>query len=141
MQRKRFVFNLGLLGAAALLVSAALAFGPTAVVGVGLGIGIVGLLGSLSFLAAVMHHRSLAGARQLRLLGIAFDVWSLLAGGVIGVALWETVQSAVFAGPVARWLTLANGVLAGTFGCIGLVLHELTTERVIHVLEVVERPQ
>jgi hypothetical protein len=139
MQRKRFVFNLGLLGAAALLVSAALAFGPGAVFGVGLGIGIAGLLGSLSFLAAIVHHRRLPGARELRLCGYAIDAWSLLGGLVVGVALWETIQSAVFAAPIAKWLTLGNGLLAGGFGCVGLVLHELTTERVIHVLQVVER--
>jgi hypothetical protein len=42
---------------------------------------------------------------------------------------------------VARWLTFANGLLAGTLACTGLIVHENTTERVIHVLEIVERPE
>jgi hypothetical protein len=67
--------------------------------------------------------------------------WSVLGGGVISVAIWQTVQAAVFEPDVARWLTFANGLLAGTLACTGLIVHENTTERVIHVLEIVERPE
>jgi hypothetical protein len=106
---------------------------------VGLGIGIAGMIASLWFLASVVHHRSLIGARELHLFGRAVNVWSLLGGGVAGVATWETVQAAVFEPEVGRWLTLANGLLAGTLACVGLIVHETTTERVVHVLEVVDR--
>lgn len=140
MQRKRFFFNLGSLCAAGMLVAAALTFGPGAVFGVGLGIGIGGLAGSLSFLAAAVHHRSLAGARELRILNRTVDVWALLGGSVFSVATWEIVQSAVFPASISKWLSFGNGVLAAVLAFIGLVVHEITTERVIHVLEVVERP-
>jgi hypothetical protein len=139
MQRHRFFFNLGCLGAGILLVVGAVAFGPAASRGVGLGIGIAGMIASLWFVAAVVHHRSLLGARELRVLGRSVNVWSLLGGGVAGVATWETVQAAVFKPEVGKWLTFANGVLAGTLACVGLIVHEITTERVVHVLEVVDR--
>lgn len=140
MHRKRFFFNLGSLCAAGMLVAAALAFGPHAVFGVGLGIGIAGLIGSISFLAAAVHHRSLVGARELRIFNRTIDVWALLGGGVFSVAFWEIVQSAVFPASIAKWLSFGDGVIAATLAFIGLVVHEITTERVIHVLEVVEQP-
>jgi hypothetical protein len=141
MQRKRFFFNLGSLGAAAMLVMASLAFDPGAVFGVGIGIGTAGLVGSLWFVASAIHHRSFAGGRELRMMGRTLDIWPLLGGSVVSVALWEIVQSAVFAGAVAKWLTFSNGLIAGGLACAGLITHELSTERVIHVLEVVERPR
>ncbi len=76
--RQRFFFNLGALAAAVLLMMVAAAFGPGAVEGVGLGIGIAACVISLSFIAAL--------------------------------------------------------------ACVGLVAHEICTERVVHVLEVVGRP-
>jgi hypothetical protein len=141
MQRQRFFFNLGCLGAAILLVVASVAFGPSAAKWVGLGIGIAGAVLSLWFIATVIHQRSLQGARELRLFGQSVNPWSVLGGGVISVAIWQTVQAAVFEPDVARWLTFANGLLAGTLACTGLIVHENTTERVIHVLEIVERPE
>ena len=56
------------------------------------------------------------------------------------VAAWEVVQAAVFGPNVSRWLTLADGLLIAAFACAGLVAHEVCTERVVHVLEIVERP-
>ena len=52
----------------------------------------------------------------------------------------EIVQSAVFATSVSRWLTLANGLLIATLACAGLIAYVMTTEHVVHVIEVVERP-
>jgi hypothetical protein len=141
MERKRFFFNLGLLGAAAMLVIASLAFDPGAVFGVGVGIGTAGLVGSLWFVASAIHHRSFSGGRELRLLGRTLDVWPLLGGSVVSVALWEIVQSAVFTAAVAKWLTFSNGMIVGGLACAGLIVHEVSTERVIHMLEVVERPR
>ena len=96
------------------------------------------MIASLWFVASLVHHRSVTGARELRVFGRSVNVWSLLGGGVAGVATWETVQAAVFEPEVGKWLTLANGLLAGTPACVGLIVHETTTERVVHVLEVVD---
>ncbi len=51
MSRQHFFFSLGALGAAVLLILAAAAFGPGAVKGVGLGIGVAGSAMSVSFTA------------------------------------------------------------------------------------------
>jgi len=139
MSRGRFFFNLGALGAAVLLIVASVAFGPDALKGVGLGIGIGALATSLLFVSLVVHSRRWSGSPELRLRGRHFDLWASLAGGLAGVATWEVVQAAVFGPSVSRWLTLANGLLIAAFACAGLVAHEICTERVVHVIEVVER--
>jgi predicted TIM-barrel enzyme len=56
------------------------------------------------------------------------------------VAIWQIVGVAVFAPHVSRWLTLANGLLIAALACAGLIAHEVCTERVVHIVEVVERP-
>jgi hypothetical protein len=55
------------------------------------------------------------------------------------VALWETVQSAVFVAAVARWLTFSNGLVLWALACTALIAHEISSERVIHVLQVIDR--
>jgi peptidoglycan biosynthesis protein MviN/MurJ (putative lipid II flippase) len=140
MPRQRFFFNLGALGAAVLLIVAAAAFGPGAVKGVGLGIGIGGCAISLLFVAALMHHRRLEGHPEVRVFGHSIGLWSLLSGAMAAVAIWEIVATAAFEADVGRWLTLSNGLAIAALACTGLVMHEISTERVVHVLEVVERP-
>jgi hypothetical protein len=140
MSRQRFFFNLGALGAAVLLIVGSVAFGPGAVKGVGLGIGAAGCAFSLLFLGALVHHRRPAGHPEFWLRGHGLGLWSTLTGGMASVATWEIVQAAVFDPGVSRWLTLANGLVIATLACAGLVAHEICTERVVHVIEVVERP-
>jgi hypothetical protein len=140
MSRQRFFFSLGALGAAVLLITASVAFGPEAVKGVGLGIGAGGCVFSLLFVAALVHTRRLAGHPELGVFGHGLSLWSMLGGVMASVAIWEIIQAAVFQPDVSRWLTLANGVVIATLACAGLIAHEISTERVIHVIEVVERP-
>ena len=140
MSRQRFFFNLGVLVAAVLLIVAAAAFGPGAIKGIGLGIGSGGLAVSLLFMSALVHHRRLEGDPELEFFGAGHSLWSTLAGGVAGVATWEIIDVAVFNATVNRWLTLANGLVIAALAFAGLVAHEICSERVVHVLEVVERP-
>ena len=140
MSRPRFFFNLGALIAAVLLIVAAAAFGPGAVKGVGLGIGIGACAASLVFVSMLVHHRHGAGSPELRWRRRRVDLWALLTGSLAGVATWEIVEAAVFDPNVSRWLTLANGLLIAALACAGLVAQEISTERVVHVIEVVERP-
>jgi hypothetical protein len=140
MSRQHFFFSLGALGAAVLLILAAAAFGPGAVKGVGLGIGIACSTISVSFTAVLRHQRRLADNSEHRVSGRVLGLWSLLGGATAAVAIWEIVGAAAFAPDVSRWLTLANGVVVATLACAGLVAHEIYTDRVVHVLEVVERP-
>jgi hypothetical protein len=140
MSRQRFFFNLGALGAAVLLIVASVAFGPGAVKGVGLGIGAAGCALSFLFVGTLVHIRRPAGHPELWLFGHSLSLWSTLAGVMASVATWELVQAAVFVPDVSRWLTLANGLVLAMLACAGLIAHEVCTERVIHVIEVVERP-
>jgi hypothetical protein len=140
MSRGVFFFNLGALGAAVLLIVASVAFGPGGVKGVGLGIGIGALATSLLFVSLLVHHRQGDVTPALRWRGRSFDLWAALAGGLAAIATWEVVQAAVFGPNVSRWLTFANGLLIAAFACAGLVAHEICTERIVHVIEVVERP-
>jgi hypothetical protein len=122
-----------------LLVVAALAF-PRAAKWVGLGIGIAGSLMSLLFVGVLVHERRSSGQLEFRLLGRRVAVSSLLAGAMASVATWQIVGAAVFKPAIARWLTLADGLAIAVLACAGLVAHEITRERVVHILEVVERP-
>jgi hypothetical protein len=140
MSRQCFFFNLGALGAAVMLIVGSVAFGPEAVKGVGLGIGAAGCALSLLFVGVFVHTRRLAGHPELWLFGRGLGLWSTLAGVMASVTLWEIVGSAVFVPNVSRWLTLANGLVIASLACVGLVAHEICTERVVHVIEVVERP-
>ena len=137
MGRERFFFNFGALGAAVLLIAASLAFGPGGVKGVGIGIGSAGCAVSLWFMALLVHRRRFEGYLEF---GRGHGVWSTLAGGMASVAIWQIVDAAVFEWHVSRWLTLANGLVIGFLATAGLIAHEICTERVVHVIEVVERP-
>jgi hypothetical protein len=140
MSRQCFFFNLGALGAAVLLIVASVAFGH-AVNGVGLGIGAGGCALSLMFIGVLVHVRKPAGHPEIWLFGRVLGLWSTLTGMIAGVTTWEIVQSAVFVPDVSRWLTLANGLLIATLACAGLVAYVMSTEHVVHVIEVVERPR
>ena len=140
MSKPRFFFNLGALTAAVLLIVASVAFGPGALKGIGLGIGSGGCAISLAFVAVLVHHRRPKGHPELWLFGHGLGLWSMLAGAVASVTIWQIVGAAVLNFSVNRWVTLANGVAIAVLACVGLVAQEICTERVIHVIEVVERP-
>lgn len=141
MGRQRFVFNLSGLGVALMLMLAAVAFGPRAGKWVGLGVGIAGCVASLLFVALLVHERRFSGRLELRFRGHRFDVFSFLTGAMASFAIWEIIAAAVFQPRISRWLTLADGLVIGALACAGLVLHEVSRERVVHVLEVIERPR
>lgn len=123
-----------------LLIVAAAAFGPGAVKGVGLGIGSAGCSISLLFVAVLVHHRRMDGDPEVRLFGRALGLWSILAGAMASLAIWEIVGAAAFDPGVSRWLTLANGLMIAALACAGMYALVVCTERIVHVLEIVERP-
>lgn len=51
------------------------------------------------------------------------------------LAAWTIIASAVFAGTALMWLGFASGVGLVVLAVAGLTLHELSTERVVHSLE------
>jgi len=66
--------------------------------------------------------------------------WLVLAGSMAMLACWRLVGVAVYTPHVSRWLPLANGLVIASLVCADLIAHEICTERVVHVVEVVERP-
>ena len=57
--------------------------------------------------------------------------------GTIGIlGAWTIVASLVFSGSVVTWLGFASGAAFVALAFIGLTLHELYTERVVHSIEV-----
>jgi hypothetical protein len=59
-----------------------------------------------------------------------------LAGLISLLGAWTVVESLVFSTGAALWLTFASGGAILALSVAGLVLHELSTERVVHSLEV-----
>lgn len=55
---------------------------------------------------------------------------------IIVVALWSIVAALVFSGTVLTWLVFANALLLGALALVDLIAHEVTTERVVHELDV-----
>jgi hypothetical protein len=54
---------------------------------------------------------------------------------VLGV--WSIVQAIVFDGSTLQWVSFATALAAAGLATLGLVIHEATTERVVHELSVV----
>ncbi len=115
----RFLTNVGLAIIGAFLVVAAMAWTPSVFMWLMLGGGIVALAS-----AATIGIAS-RGRAQRALDGIL---------GVLGA--WTIVASMVFSGVVVTWLGFASGVAFVALAVIGLTLHELFTERVVHSFEV-----
>jgi peptidoglycan/LPS O-acetylase OafA/YrhL len=54
--------------------------------------------------------------------------------GLLGV--WSIVQAIVFNGSTLQWVSFGTAIAGVVIGTIGLMLHEMTTERVVHELSV-----
>jgi hypothetical protein len=86
--------------------------------------------------------------------------WLFIAGGIVMLALaaidftvarsaqrgldvalavigaWSIIQALVFSGSAREWISFATAVAAGLVAIVGLMLHERSTERVVHELAV-----
>jgi hypothetical protein len=52
------------------------------------------------------------------------------------VALWSLVAAVVFSGTALTWLVFADAIAVGVLALADLAVHEATTERIVHSLEV-----
>lgn len=52
------------------------------------------------------------------------------------VGAWSAVAALVFTGATLGWLAFAGAVASAVVAAAALVLHEMSTERVVHTLEV-----
>jgi hypothetical protein len=118
--RIRFMSWLALGLAAAFLVVSTTAFTLPDIVALALGIGIGMLVLSLGI--AFAYRDQVATAAP--------------AVAVAIVSAWMIVASQVFAQSAVRHLTLAEALAVGGLAIIGLTVNELSSERVVHSLEV-----
>ena len=65
--------------------------------------------------------------------------WDAVAAACTALSAWQVVQALVFATTPVRWLTFADACGLAGVALGALTLHELSTERVVHALELVER--
>jgi hypothetical protein len=105
------------------------------------------VVASQAFAADVFAWLALAGgAAIVALLGIATATAERGAlqramdaiGAVLGAAL--VVTSLVFAASTFTWIGLGLALAVVVVAVAGLTLHELKTERVVHSIELQERP-
>ena len=57
--------------------------------------------------------------------------------GLVGLAaLWSLIAALIFTGPALTWLVLADAIALGVLALADLAAHEVSTENVVHRLEV-----
>jgi hypothetical protein len=59
-----------------------------------------------------------------------------LDGLVALLGAWSVVEAIIFDGSTLEWVSLVTGLVGVLFAVVGLGLHEMTTERVVHELSV-----
>jgi hypothetical protein len=117
----RYLSNLAIIVAAGFLVVVTQAFAAPAVAWLTFGIAMGVTAVSLYMVA------SAKGITQLAIGGV---------GAALGA--WTIVASLVFAPTTVLWLGFASAIAYVGLGLIGLTIHELTTERVVHSLGVTD---
>ncbi len=119
----RYLSNLALTLAAGFLVVAEFAFtlSTAAWLTFALGIGFVAISGFMLITGRSIVQRAMGGVALL-------------------IGAWTIVASLVFAPATVMWLGFASAVALVALGVAGLTAHELTTERVVHSLQVQREP-
>jgi hypothetical protein len=118
---ERFITNVAIGIAGAVVVVASQAFSVSRTGWLTFGVS----LGALALLAIAQRDRS-----RGRIQGM-LDV----ATGAL--ALWSAVASVVYSGTTLKWLSFSEGVALVGLAIVGLVAHELMTERIVHQFEAV----
>jgi Asp-tRNA(Asn)/Glu-tRNA(Gln) amidotransferase A subunit family amidase len=115
----RYLYNITIALAAGFLVVATQAFAAPTVAWLtfAIAVGATALGAGMLFTHGGMSNRALAGV------GVALGIWTIVA-------------SLVFAPATVVWLGFASALAFVGLALVGLTLHELTTERVVHSLEV-----
>jgi hypothetical protein len=114
----RFITNLIVLLAGGTVVVSSGWFGPGTTGWIAFG----GALGILSLTAAAQRDR-MRGTIQRALDGVVF-----------ALASWSAVASVVFHGSTLTWLSFGEALGFAGLGVVGLIAHELSTERVVNSL-------
>lgn len=62
--------------------------------------------------------------------------------GFLGLfGAWTVVEAIVFDGANLKWFSFGTAIVAAGLAVVGLLIHELTTERVVHELSVTNRAE
>jgi hypothetical protein len=118
----RFLSNLALALAAGFLVVATMAFSPGTVAWISFGIAIAITMTGLVMLPS------------------RISIQRIVSGLVTLVGAWTIVASLVFAPATVVWLAFASALAVVGLSVVGLTAHELSTERVVHSLEIEREP-
>ncbi len=116
---RHFAMDVLFMLAGGFLTVASFAWGPGTLRWLAFAIGI----GAVVF--GAMH-----GAVARRLIQRSTGLLVMLLGA------WTIIESLLFDGATLKWVTFADALALAGLGLIALVAHELTTERVVHSLEV-----
>jgi hypothetical protein len=119
----RFLTNAGLSIVGAFTVVASMAWAPATFMWLMFVAGIVAVILALS--AAIAGRGSAQRA---------------LDGAIGTLGAWTIVASLVFSAGTVTWLGFASGIAFFGLALIGLTLHELRSERVVHAFEVRTTP-
>ena len=117
----RFISNVALAVAGAFIVVASQTFTPSVTGWLTFGVS----LGALALLAVVQLDRGRGSIQRM------------LDAGIGALALWSAVASVVFTGTTLTWWSLAEGIGFVALAVVGLVAHELRTERIVHAFEAI----
>jgi hypothetical protein len=118
---QRFISNVVLAIAGAVVVVASQAFSSSLIGWLTFGVS----LGALVLLAVVQRDR--ARGRLQRMLDVATGA----------LALWSAVASVVYTGTTLTWLSFGEAIGFVVLAVVGLVAHELSTERIVHAFEAI----
>jgi hypothetical protein len=116
---QRFISNLALALAGAVVVVSSQAFSSNVTGWVTFGVS----LGALALLAVVERDRMGDRAQMV------------LDAGIGLLAIWSVIASVVYNGRTLTWLSLAEGLVYVALAVAGLGLHEVEDERAVHALE------
>jgi hypothetical protein len=96
--------------------------------------------GTASWLAfAVSTGVTVVAATALARSGVSSR--SVGYAGAFAVGLWSLIAALLFAGNVLTWLIFADAVALVAVALTDLALHEISTERVVHTIEVHDRSE
>ncbi len=126
--RRTYPFLIGManLLAGAFMVIATFAWTAGTAVDLGFAISIALVVFGLTM--TLLGARGYASAERIAV--------TVLGGLTTLVAAWTIVATQVFATGPARWLVFASGLAHVAISAASLVVHEVSTERVVHHLEV-----
>lgn len=134
----RYLSYLALILSAGFLAVATQAFAPVTVAWLTFAIAIwAAALGMLAIFGSDTGLRIGIPRRRSSTTSRSTNVLHTVLGGLVCVlSAWTIVASLVFAPPAVLWLGFAAAAAYVGLGAVGLTIHELTTENVVHSLEI-----